>query len=100
MVFTYTPELQAYMRAKGRNCILVELVEVSTSDLEVNELHVRFADPKTREIFLNKRRYRSVPTELGEVLLPPYPLEFADTVTFGLKSFLFIKYISHKGIKI
>lgn len=100
MNFSYTPELQEYMREKGKNSILVELVEVNTSDLEVSELHVRFADPKTREVFLTRHRYRSVPTELGEVLLPPYPLEFADTVTFGLKSFLFIKYISHKGIKI
>ena len=88
------------MQKIGNTCILVELVEVTSSDLEITELHVRLADPKTRSIFLDKNGYRIFNTEVGEVLLPPYPLTFEDTVEFGLKKFLFLKWLSHKGIQV
>jgi len=100
MVFEYSPELRAYMEKTGKTSILVEMVEINNTDLEVSELHVRFADKRTREVFTGKKRYRVVETELGEVLLPPFPLEFAETVTFSLRSILGIKSIKYKGIKI
>ena len=100
MNIQYSPELLEYMQKTGNTCILVELVEVTSSDLEITELHVRLAYPRTRSIFLEKKGYRVSATEVGEVLLPPYPLTFDDTVEFGLKKFLFLKWISHKGIKV
>lgn len=100
MNIQYSPELLEHMQKTGNTCVLVELVEVTSSDLEITELHVRFADPKTRSIFLEKKGYRIFNTEVGEVLLPPYPLTFEDTVEFGLKKFLFLKWLSHKGIKV
>lgn len=99
MKFQYAPELLEFMQKKGQTTILVELVEVN-SDIDVTELHVRLADSKTREIFLAKKGYRRFVSEVGDVLLPPYPLTMEETVTFGLKSFLFIKYITHKGMKV
>jgi len=100
MVFEYSPELRAYMEKSGKRSILVEMVEINNSDLEVSELHVRFADKRTREIFTSKKRYRVMETELGEVLLPPFPLDFEETVTFSLRSILGIKSIKCKGIKV
>lgn len=100
MNIQYSPELLNHMQKIGNSCILVELVEVTSSDLEITELHVRLADFKTRSVFVEKKGYRIVHTEAGEVLLPPYPLTFEDPVEFGLKKFLFLKWISHKGIKI
>ena len=100
MVFAYSPDLRAYMEKTGKKSILVEMVEINNSDLEVSELHVRFADRRTREIFTGKKRYRAVETELGEVLLPPFPLQLEETVTFSLRSVLGIKSIKYAGIKI
>ena len=100
MVFEYSPELRAYMEKTGKKCILVEMVEINNSDLEVSELHVRFADRRTREVFVDKKRYLVAETELGEVLLPRFPLQFEETVTFSLRSVLGIKSIKCKGIKV
>ena len=100
MEFQYEPELQAYMQKHGQKTILVELVEINTSDLELMELHVRFANSHIRNLFLTKKNYRCVETQCGEVLLPRYPLKISDTVTFGLKSILFFKHIKYSGIQI
>jgi len=46
---------------------------------------------------------QELPTEIaevGEVLLPPYPLELDEVVTFGLKKVLFVQYLTYKGIKV
>ena len=100
MGFQYTPQLREHMKRKGRTTVLVELVEIAHTDLDVTEFHVRLADEKTKEHFLTKKRYRRLETAEGDVLLPPFPLELADTVTFGLKSFLGFKYLTCQGIKV
>ena len=98
MNFTYTPELLEYMKKKNNTTILVELVELNNTDLEIMELTVRLADARTRDIFINKKQYRVIETEVGEVLLPVFPLDYSDTVSFGLKKFLCFKHISCQGI--
>ena len=98
MTFTCTPKALEYMKSKNSNTVLVEVVEATTSDLEIVELTIRLPDAKTREIFLTKRGYRSIPTDFGEVLLPPFPLQYQDTITFDVKKFLFITYLTQKGI--
>lgn len=100
MKFEYSPELLAHMKRTQKTCMLVELVEANSSDLEITELHVWLIDQKTRDVFLNKKDYRSVPTDAGEVLLPPFPLTIDEIVQFGLKKFLFFKWVSYTGIKI
>ena len=100
MGFQYTPQLREHMKRKGRTTVLVELVEIAHTDLDVTEFNVRLADEKTKEHFLTKKRYRRLETAEGDVLLPPFPLELADTVTFGLKSFLGFKYLTCQGIKV
>lgn len=99
MNFIYTPELTEYIRRHNHKTLAVELVELNNTDLEITDLHIYFVNERVRAQLL-KKGYRAVPTELGEVLLPRFPLEMADTVTFGLRSFLFFKHVTCDGIKV
>ena len=99
MKIVYTPELLEYMKQKNKTTIIVELVELNC-DLDMTELHVYLADQRIRDIFRNKKSYGIATTEVGEVLFPPFPLKYDETVTFGLKSFLFFKHLTYEGIKI
>ena len=100
MRFEYEPRLRAYMEKTGKKTIVVELVEVNTSDFDVTELSVHFVDARMRKLFLEKKGYRLMETELGEVLLPRFPLEMEETVSFGLKDFIVYKHITYEGIKV
>lgn len=99
MKIVYTPELKQYILAHNKKTLAVELLELNNTDLEITDLHIYFVNERMREQLL-KKGYSIVPTELGEVLLPRFPLQMADTVTFGLKSFLFFKHITCDGIKV
>ncbi len=99
MEFVYEPALQEYMRLKKKTIIVVEVAECNCTDLEVQELHIRLINERQADFFKNKKRFRSRVTDMGEVLLPPYRLEYDDTVIFGLKSFLGIKSVTQKGIR-
>ena len=100
MTIRYTPELLEYMDKKKNRTILVELVEINNTDLEVVDLHVYLPHPNQKEKFLKEKRYRTVTTEVGEVLLPPYPLKNDEEITFGLKKLWIFRSISYTGIKI
>ena len=100
MEFKFEPKLLDYMQKHNKRTIVVELVEINNSDFEITELHVRFVNARLREQFLTKKRYRLHTTPHGEVLLPHFPLELEETVTFGLKSFLFFEHITYTGIKV
>ena len=100
MNFVYEENLQNYIKKHNKKTLVVEMVEVNNSDFEITELSVRFIDERMRKIFVDKRRYRVFPTEFGEVLLPHFPLEMEETVTFGLKSFLFFNVVTYSGIKV
>lgn len=100
MNFIYEEPLLRHMRQKGKTDIIVEVVSSDSSDFEVTELHVYLASRKQAEHFQTKKHFRAVQTEAGSVLLPPYKLEYDDTITFGLKQLLFIKYVSYQGIRL
>lgn len=100
MNFVYEDELIQYMKKTGKKHVLVELVTSDTSDIEIAELYVHLVDAGRAEEFKKKKRYRTKETEHGEVLLPPMKLQIEDTVTLGLKSFWFIRYMTYKGIRI
>ncbi len=99
MDIVYEQPLIEYMQKKKKTTIVVEEVSINNSDIEITELHVHLIDSKSADIFKQKKRYRTVTTDHGEVLFPPFKLQLKDTITFGLKSFLGIKYLSYKGIK-
>ncbi|MBO5056516.1 MAG: hypothetical protein J5988_02875 [Eubacterium sp.] len=98
MKFIYEQPLLDYMLKKGKKTIVVEEITSNNSDFEITELHVQLIDEKRAEHFKTRKGYYSVTTDAGTVLLPPYKLKCEDTITFGLKSFLGIKYVSYKGI--
>jgi len=100
MEFKCEPALLDYMQRHNKRTIVVEMVEISNSDFEISELHVRFVDARLREYFLTKKHYRLYATDHGEVLLPRFPLELEETVAFGLKSFLGFKRLTYTGIKV
>ena len=99
MEFVYEEELKEYMHQKNKKNIIVEVVTINNSEIEISELHVHFADERQTEIFKNKHRYRGVRTQMGEVLLPHYKLNYDETIVFGLKKFLCFRGISYKGIR-
>lgn len=98
MKFIYEPALQEYMKRKQKNTIVVEVVTSNNSDFEVTELHVHPVDEKRAAFFIEKKHFKEHVTEYGSVLLPPYRLEYEETVTFGLKKILFVQYVTWKGI--
>lgn len=100
MNFAYTPELRQYMREKNKRIIIVEVAKSDGSDFEVAELHVHFTSKKQAELFQKRQKFRSITTELGEVLLPNYRLEYEETVTFGLKKILFWNVVTQEGIRL
>lgn len=99
MNFVYEPALQEHMRAKGKTTIVVETVMINHSEIELMELHVHLIDERQAKYFMEKQRYISKETELGRVLLPPYRLQYDETVTFGLKKVLFFKMVTYEGIR-
>lgn len=100
MNFVYEQALQDYMHKKEKRVIIVEVVASNCSDFEVTELNVHFITEKQAAYFKNKKRFRSYSAPIGEVLLPPYRLEYDDTITFGLKSFLGVKGVTQRGIRL
>ena len=99
MTIRYTPELLEFMDQKKNHTILVELVEINNTDVEVVDLHIYLPHPNQKEKFLKEKRYRTVTTDVGEVLLPPYPLQIDEEVTFSLKKWWIFRSVSCSGIK-
>lgn len=100
MNIVFEPALREYMRKKDKRTVVVEVVTSNCSDFEVTELMVNLVGEKRAEYFRTKKKFRSYEADGGELLLPPYRLDFDDTLTFGLKSFLGIKQVTHQGIKL
>ena len=100
MEFICRPDLAAHMEKKGLDTVLVELVEINNSDLDVTELHPRLVDKRLRDIYVEKKGYRAVDAGWGTVLLPKFPLQMEEQVTFGLKRILFIKCVTCEGVKV
>lgn len=96
----YSDELIRYMKEKNKKIILVELVEINTSDVEIAELHVQFADESRKKFFLEKKRYFSQAAPFGEILFPPFPLELEDEIRFDIKKMLWFHTIRYKGMRV
>jgi hypothetical protein len=97
--FVYDDALREYMTAKGKRHIVIEVVSSDHSDIEITELYPHIIGEKKAAEF-KRRRYAVRETDMGEVLLPPYRLHYADTIRFTLRSFLGIKSIRQEGIEL
>ena len=100
MNFIIEDALKEYMNRTGKKNIVVELVIADNSDIEITELHVHLANDSRAGYFKEKKRYRGHETELGEVLLPAFPLQYDEHIYFRLKKFLCFKTVGYEGIKI
>ncbi len=96
----YDEALREYMAKKGMTTIAVEVASAQHSDIEVTELYVHLISDRQAAYFKEKKKYRAVQGELGELLLPPYNLEYDETVSFGLKKFWIFHSIRYKGIRL
>ena len=97
MKIEYDAPLKDYMRKKGLTAIAVEVV-TSNSDIEITELYVHLIRDSQAEYYKTKKRYRAVRGEMGEVLLPPYRLEYDDTLRFHLKKRWIFTSLGQEGI--
>lgn len=100
MQIVYEPALTAYLKHKDMTAIAVEVVSSTHSDIEVTELYLHPMKEKHAAYYKEKKRYRSVPAPYGEVLLPPYRLEYDDTVTFTFKKYWIFHAIRQTGIRL
>ena len=92
--------LRAYMDEKGMHTIAVEVMSSQNSDFEVTELYVHLIRDRQVSYFKEKKRFRSVAWEGGVVLLPPYRLEYDETIRFTLKRFWIFRSVAQTGIRL
>lgn len=96
----YDEALRAHMKKKGMTTIAVEVVSAQHSDIEATELYVHLISDKQAAYFKEKKKFRTIAGELGEVLLPNYVLQYDETLRFSLKSYWFIHVVKQTGIKL
>ncbi len=100
MEFVYEPELLEYMKAKERYDIIIELVSIDHSDIEMTDLHVFLANERQMKLFKEEKKYKSIKTSVGEVLMPVYKFDVDERIVFGLKATWIFKSLTYKGIRI
>lgn len=98
MNVAYTPELRAYMQRKGKRHVVVDTCSAKTCGGPITELNVYLVD-ETRAAELRPRAHSVCETELGSVIVMARGLEVADSVIFGLRSFLGAKDVTAQGIR-
>ena len=99
MNFIFTKDLREFMENKCKKNIIVEVVTCN-ADIDVTELHVFLADDKTSDFYKVHKKYKGFATEVGEVLLPPYRLEYDKEIVFDLKKVLCFKMVKYEGIRL
>lgn len=100
MNFVIEDNLKEHMERTGKKHIVVELVTADTSDIEISELHVYLTDDKQAKLLKEKKRYRGKATDMGEILLPGFPLQYDENIRFWLKKVLCFKMVGYEGIRI
>ena len=96
----YDEALRAYMKKKGRTTIVVEVVSSQSSDFDFTELRVHLIPDSHVSHYKERLQYRAVRGELGEVLLPPYKLEYDETLSFSLGSFWVFHWVKYTGVRL
>ncbi|MCR5665005.1 MAG: hypothetical protein K6G17_09065 [Oscillospiraceae bacterium] len=96
----YDEALREHMAKKGLTTIVVEVMSSQSSDFEFTELYPHLIPDKQVPYFKEKKHFWSVQGELGEVLLPPYRLEYDDTLRFSLKKFWIFHSLKQTGIRL
>ena len=100
MQVEYSPELLEYMQEKKRKVISIEVAKSDHSDFEVAEIYLRLVTDKFASYLREKKRYRSVKTNQGEVLFPPYVLEIDPVIRLGLRKRWIFRSLSVEGVRL
>ena len=100
MNIIFEPELMAYMEKKNRRNISVEVATSNASDFEVTEIYLRLVSDSYASYLTEKKRYRLIKAEGGNVLLPPYHLVYQDTLVFGRKKRWLFHFLTYQGISL
>mgnify|MGYP007101866978 CR=1 FL=1 len=99
MNFVYGPALLEHMEKRGLSTVCVEVV-TANADIDFTELYVHLVKPGQAEEFISRKKYREIKTDHGAVLLPPYRLEYDDTVTLELKKTWIFHSVRCEGIRL
>ncbi len=100
MEFIISPELEEYMKKKGKTAVSVEIASADHSDFEISEMYLRLVDDKTVDFLVEKKRGRVREASYGRVVLPPYRLHYEETITFRLKKIWLFHKIIADGISL
>ncbi len=100
MNIIYTDDLLDYMNKKKRRNISVEVAVSNNSDFDVAEIYLRLVTDDFAVYLRDKKNYRAIQAQAGLVLLPPYRLEYEQTVTFKLKKYWIFKALAQEGISL
>ncbi len=88
------------MKRKGKMNISVEVASSDHSDFEITELYLRLVTDDFAAYLIQKKRYRGVRTDQGQVLFPPYRLFCNDRVVFSLKKIWIFRSLRQEGIRL
>lgn len=93
-----TEEFKRYMARKGYTHVELGLAEANTCCSGFSEVFATFlTDGAARRV--SEKAVRTIPCEVGDVLVTARGLEYDDVVTLGLKSFLGVKDITVEGVR-
>ena len=96
----YSPELLEQMQKKGRKNISIEVASSDHSDIEITEIFLRYVTDEFADYLVQKKKYKSVRTEVGQILLPPYRLDYDETVRFYLKKMWIFRKLEVEGVRL
>ena len=99
MEVIYSPELLTYMDARRKHNISIEVAASNTSDIEVTELFLRLVNDDFAA-YLEKKNYRSIRTEVGLVLLPPYRLHVDPVIRLNCRKRWLFHSLSVEGVRL
>lgn len=100
MEVIYSDELKAFLAGKKRQNVSIEVASSDHSDIEITELFVRLVTDDFANYLLEKKRYRSIPAPVGQLLLPPYRLVLADTIRVDVKKKLWFHRVVFTGVSL
>ena len=93
-----TEELKRYMVRKGYTYVELGLAEANTCCSGFSEVFATFlTDCAARRV--SEKAMRTIPCDIGGVLVTVRGREYDDVVTLGLKCFLGVKDITVEGVR-
>lgn len=100
MKIEYSAEFSDYMKRKRKAYAVVAVAEAAHSDIEITEIFVRVCDEGHADYLKKKKRYREVADGDRRVLLPPYRLDYEETLRFFIRKQFIFKTLAVEGVRL